>query len=54
MWTAVSVVAWPGLALHLRLRAEAGVADGEVVAVDPGDHNRATYDVPVAGQKFSN
>jgi hypothetical protein len=54
MWTAISVVAWPGIALQLRLRAAAGVAEGEVVNVDTRNHNRATYRYTVADLGYAN
>jgi hypothetical protein len=52
MWTAVSAVAWPGLARQLRLRDRAAVGVGEVVKIDPGDHNRATYRYTVGDRVF--
>jgi len=54
MWTAVSVVAWPRLALHLRLRASGEVTEGEVVTVDARDHNRATYRYTVGSNVYAN
>jgi Protein of unknown function (DUF3592) len=52
MWTAVSVVAWPRLGTRYRLRGRAAVTQGEVIRVDPEDHNRATYRYTVSSKVF--
>lgn len=54
MWTAVSVVAWPSLATRFRLRGRMAVTQGQVMRVDAGDHNRATYQYTVASTVFEN
>lgn len=54
LWTAVILVSARPLAHLWELRRSAATARGFVVAVDPSDHNRATYSYRINGVEYTN